>query len=142
MQLGLSAFHVATTTVNSAASEMGLGLQELLTTDGGFNLGMRASGLGRILKSATIIEPVIEDYIRGNAAIDTIKGPQSDAADFLMDKVNQAGGRINIENRYRTRSTDQFTQAIHDKDFVGAAVHAVPAILRERGTGLGCRHLH
>jgi len=130
-QLGISAFHVATTTVNSAASEMGLGLQELLTTKGGFNLGMRASGVGRILKSATIIEPVIEDYLRGNAAIKAMESGDSEAVDYLRGRVTEAGSRVNIENRYRTQALQRFNDAIKNGKPLTAGINLLPAMVEK-----------
>lgn len=129
-QLGVSAFHVATTTVNSAASELGLGMQELLNTKG-FNIGMRAKGLTRIVKASTVIEPLIEDYLRGNAAIKKIEGGNSDATAYLLDRVNKAGGRLNIENRYRTQSIKAFQKSLANKNIFGAGVHFLPAALEK-----------
>ncbi len=105
-QLGISAFHVATTTASSLGSEMGLAIQELA---GG---GQRLSALKRMLKVTTVIGPVVSDYLKGRSYIKALQGNENDALVALNEKINRAGGRLNIENRYRTQASDRLMNAI------------------------------
>jgi len=124
-QLGLSAFHVATTTVNSMASEFGLAIQEA------FGPHQQLSALTHALKGVSVIGGVVSDYMTGNDFIHKLERGDTDALDKLDSLVNVAGARINIENIYRTQAIERFNKAIEENKPISAALNAPFALIQK-----------
>ena len=121
-QLGLSGFHATFVTLDSAMSSMALGLQQVSRGITGRDLGQkgRATSIGQGLRN------MAEGFAFPVAAARTVRlgsearrawlDPQGATPEMakLADLLNTGGGRISMDQFYRSNASGTFFKNLHD----------------------------
>lgn len=121
-QLGLSPFHIFTTSLNAMVSKAALGVQEV--------------GRGRPLKAlkAFALTPTapIEGMVKGSNVLSEYlrKGGAPEMA-AVVDSLVAGGGRGKQPSQYSNQSVDNFLTHLKEGRFLHAAANAVPAVLEK-----------
>lgn len=124
-QLGLSGFHFTGSAINAGISDMALGLRQLATgkfIQGGKNLG---TGLIPFASFA-------KDIYKGANLINELKAGSPEAARFLEEKLNPAGGRLGLDTEYYNKAYQKMVDGFSSKTVGGAisgALHIPGAIV-------------
>lgn len=116
LQLGLSAFHALTETVGSMASDVGLGIQEIIG-------GRIIQGTKRIATSTTIVYPIFQDFMKGNSLINDLSAGKQEAITFVQNVLNPSGGRLGIETGYKMQAIERFTKSWSEGNITGTVVN-------------------
>lgn len=124
IQLGFSAFHFLTETVGSSAMELAGAIQDVAS-------GRFRSAAKKTFNAATVFKAPLDAWIRGNKLIKGVSQGLDDAIKFVENYINPAGGRLNIENRYRTQRWEKLTEDLKGR-MVGSAVKDVVPALAEK----------
>ncbi len=126
LNLGFSAFHGATTSLNSAFSDMGLGLQQLGTK------GQRVEGVKSIGRGITPLASVITDTLRGKDLVEayngTAKNPDPSAL-ATVEALKQAGGSPHQATYNQHYFQQSLQKAFAEGRFGSAAMQAVNPLL-------------
>lgn len=117
-QLGFSAFHLTGTAINAGISDMALGIRDLFS--GRIATGAQEIGRGLIPGSS-----FVRDAIAGNRLIEGLKSGNPTAQAFLKDKLNPAGGRLGIDQRYTNDMATKMMKAFKTKTVIGGIKGAV-----------------
>ena len=122
-QLGLSAFHLGFTSLDAGVSKLALGLEQVKS-------GQLGKGAGSIAQASTILGPAITGVRRGaklRAAYLSEK-PTGELGQ-MVDALVQAGGRVRMDEFYRTRALDALKGAWRRRSPGGVLGYALPALL-------------
>lgn len=126
-QLGLSAFHMTFTAIDSATSSLALGLQKI--AEGGTrNI---AKGLLDAGKSAIPIYAPIENFIKSNKFLKEYYKPGSQAGTIgeLVDAFQAAGGRVKMDQFYSNSAAGNFVKAWRSGNYPGAILRSPFALI-------------
>lgn len=107
VQLGLSAFHAVETAVNSAGSDWALGLRQLAA-------GRYVPAAESLIRGAVPGVSGLRHLVKGRAFRNALADSDPAALKVLDEVVNKAGGRLTIEDRYRTQFIKNFSDALHN----------------------------
>lgn len=123
VQLAIPGFHLALTVGESAVSKFALGLKQIAA-------GKVLGGAGSLAKAVSIIEPVIENTLRGNRLYKEWRKPGSTDPQTaaLAEWLKSSGGRTVMDSFYHTGITDKMVQAFRKGNIVGAALRLPAAI--------------
>ena len=120
-QLGLSGYHATFVTLDSMMSRMALGMQQVSRAVTGRDLGQmsRATSLGRGVRSiASSVTPAapIETVMHGSRLRQAWLDPANATPEMrrLADMLNTGGGRINMDQFYRSNASGAFFKNLHD----------------------------
>jgi hypothetical protein len=122
LQLGLSAFHVGFTTLDSMISRSALGVKQASRGDvmkGAYNI---AQGLNPA-------QPFMNIY-KGDKLLKAYLG-KLDSPEMapIVAALQQAGGRVKMDDFYRNATVNAFTQALRGKQWGSAAKAFLPTVL-------------
>ena len=122
LQLGLSAFHVGFTTLDAMTSRVALGVKQI-------SRGDVMSGAGNVAMGISPAQPFINIY-NGDRLLRAYLG-KLDSPELapIVDAIEQAGGKVKMDDFYRNTTVNAFKQAIRNEDYVGAAKSFLPTIL-------------
>lgn len=124
-QLGLSGFHAVVTSINAGLSDLGLGVQQLAQGD-------VAGGLKSVGRSASFgAYSVARDLYKGRNIVDGLVKDDPQAAEFLRDYLNPAGGRLAIDQNYKNAAYGNMTRAWANNEYIRAAGNAPLAIMQK-----------
>lgn len=99
-QLGLSAFHLTGTAINTSVSDLALSFQKL-------SRGEVGDALAPAARAVSIIGSPISAYFKGNAMLKEYMEPGKFAAiSHLADAMEIAGGRARMDPAYKALQTD------------------------------------
>lgn len=117
-QLGLSAFHLAFTTVDSATSTLALGMQHI--ADGSIGKGLANVGL-----AATGVAP-IRSLLLGRKGLQEWNNPGSTnpATAEIINALEAGGARAKMDEFLRPHFVDKFMDAMRAGTYGAAALHA------------------
>lgn len=122
MQLGLSLFHVGFTTMDSMISKTALGVTQL-------SRGDIAQGVGNIFQGSNPAQPVV-NLIKGDRLLRAYMGNLDDPnLAPIVDAIQQAGGRVKMDDFYRNEAVNTFKQALRNNDLWGATKAFLPTVL-------------
>lgn len=123
LQLGLSFFHVGFTSMDAIISKAALGMKQISRGDvleGAANVGMAMTG------------PVqsINNLLKGDRLLRAYNGGL-DAPELspLVQAIQEAGGRVKIDDFYRNESVNAFRQALRNEQYGAAAKAFLPTVL-------------
>jgi hypothetical protein len=121
-QLGLSAFHVGFTTLDSMTSRVALGVKQISRGDVG-------EGLSNMAIGASPAQPFLNIY-KGDKLLQAYLG-KIDSPDLapIVEAIEQSGGRVKMDDFYRNTSVNAFKQAIRSNDYLGAGKEFLPTVL-------------
>lgn len=138
IQLGLSAYHLGFTSMDSGTSQAALGLRKMLGSRE--SLGERVKGAGMV---ASFPAAPVTNIIRGNRYMELLKNAEPTSAEAgeaakklgfkpedalaLQEAFVQGGGRIGMDPRYTNQAVEKLKTALSQRDIWGAAKQAVPA---------------
>lgn len=122
LQLGLSAFHVGFTTLDSMVSRVSLGIKQMARGD-------VIEGAGNIGVGLSPAQPFLNIY-KGDRLLRAYLGKLDDP-DLapIVGAIMDAGGRVKMDDFYRNATVNGFKQALRAGDTVGAAKALLPTIL-------------
>lgn len=131
VQLGLSGFHLAMTTMDSATSKLALAFRNV-------GEGQFGKALGNAGKAATVFGPAIENVSRGNKMMKEWFHPGSTDPETaqLVYQMKQAGGRAKMDDFYHAGVAAKMTEAFRKGNYIGAALRAPLAGLELAGKPL------
>ena len=121
-QLGLSGFHATFVTLDSAISSMALGLQQVSRGVTGRDLGQKS----RMTSIGQGLQNMAEGFIFPIAAARTVRegsvvkrawlDPQGATPEYvkITDMLNAGGGRISMDQFYRSNASGTFFKNLHD----------------------------
>jgi hypothetical protein len=123
VQLAVPGFHLALTVGESAVSKFALGLKQIAA-------GKVVGGAASLAKAMSVVEPVIENTLRGNRLYKEWRKPGSTDPQTaaLADWLKASGGRPSMDSFYHTGITDKMVQAFRKGNFIGAALRLPAAI--------------
>jgi hypothetical protein len=126
LQLGLSAFHVGFTTMDSMISRAALGVKQI-------SRGDVLQGIGNVGQGLNPAQPFINIY-KGDKLLRAYLG-ELDSPDLapIVDAIQQAGGRVKMDDFYRNAQVNAFKQALRAEDYAGAAKAFLPTVLDRIG---------
>jgi hypothetical protein len=126
LQLGLSAFHVGFTTMDSMISRAALGVKQI-------SRGDILQGIGNVGQGLNPAQPFINIY-KGDKLLRAYLGELNnpDLAP-IVDAIQQAGGRVKMDDFYRNAQVNAFKQALRAEDYAGAAKAFLPTVLDRIG---------
>ena len=121
-QLGLSAFHVGFTTLDSMVSKVALGVKQMARGD-------IAEGAANVALGVSPTQPFSNLY-KGDRLMRAYLG-RLDDPDLapIVDAIQEAGGRVKMDDFYRNATVNAFKQAIRSGDRAGMAKELLPTIL-------------
>lgn len=122
LQLGLSAFHVGFTSMDAMISKAALGVKQM-------SRGDIMEGAGNVAQGLNPAQPFVNIY-KGDKLLRAYLGDLTnpDLAP-IVDAIQQAGGRVKMDDFYRNAQVNAFKQALRSKDYVGAAKSFLPTVL-------------
>lgn len=125
LQLGLSAFHLIGTAINSGVSDLALGTGKLVKGD--------ISGLKNIGRAFTGVGSFSNDVYNGNQFIKDLRAGNPVADDFLKEKFNPAGARLKIDQTYINRAADKMIESFKKQTISGAlgGLLRIPSVVME-----------
>lgn len=130
-QLGLSAFHLGFVSLDSTISAFARGAEQLSRGELG-----RASL--QISKSLVPLYAPIESFIRGDKVLKEYYKPGSQGADIaeIVDALQKGGGRVRMDQIYRTGAANSFLKAVHAGNYPGAMLRAPFALIEKASAPL------
>ena len=104
-QLGLSAFHVGFTTLDAMLSKQSLGIHQI-------SRGDIVKGIGSVIQAYNPAQPLMNLY-KGDKLLKAYLG-RIDDPDMapIVDALQQAGGRVKMDDFYRVAGVNEFKQAL------------------------------
>jgi hypothetical protein len=124
-----SAFHGTGTAIRAAASDAALGVRQVVRGLKDGDLGTATQGATRLavspvaaVRQAWISQKLLTDLRSDN--------PSPGAMDFL-DKLNQAGGRLGLDERYQTQWWNKLKTEVANQNYPGAAARLMPAVVEK-----------
>jgi hypothetical protein len=128
-QLGLSAFHVGFTTLDAMNSKVALGNKQISRGIGTLNAQDVIKGLGSIATGISPHQP-IANLIKGDKLLRAYLGHlDSEEMAPIVAALQDAGGRVRMDDFYRNATVNEFTQALRRGDAWGAAKSFVPHMM-------------
>lgn len=120
LQLGLSGFHLGTTSLNSVISQ--------------FALGAKQAARGEILKGAKNILTAPAAPIRnliqgGRVAGDYLRPDQAKQYAATAKAVETAGGRVGMGEEYTNNAIERMMQSFANKKYLKGALQSIPAAI-------------
>lgn len=121
-QLGLSAFHVGFTTMDTMVSKVALGVKQMARGD-------LVKGIGNVAQGFNPAQPVM-NIVKGDRLLRAYLG-ELDSPEMapIVDAIQQAGGRVRMDDFYRNAAVNAFTQALRRRDALGMAKSFLPSLL-------------
>jgi hypothetical protein len=121
--LGLSAFHLTGEVIRSGVSRAALGIEDLIH-------GKPVRGSLRI---ATAPAGPFLDFVRGSKVLHDWFKPGSEGAPIaaITDALMAGGGRVRMDEAFRTGATESMRKALREGNFPGALVRAPWALLEQ-----------
>jgi hypothetical protein len=131
VQLGLSGFHLAMTSMDSATSKLALGLRQL--GEGQFKEAAKSAGM-----ASTVLGPAVENIMRGNKMLREWFNPGSTDPETaqLVKLMKEGGGRAKMDDFYHTGVADKMMEAYRKGNYLGAALRAPAAAIELAGKPL------
>jgi len=130
-QLGISAYHLTFTGIDSATSKVALGVEQI--AQGKFLSGALNIAKGTI-GNAALYAP-IENYIKGSKVLREYTKPGSVGGELtaIVDSLIKAGGRVEMDTFYKNSSVESFWKAFREKtpEGYGKAIWRAPWALLE-----------
>lgn len=121
LQLGISAFHATTTSVNAATSEIALGIKQL-------SQGKPIKAAGHMLSGAATVPSIIRTVVNGSRLMREYLEPGSYAKmEEEANAVAQAGGRIK-QNTLELNPFAKFANAVRN-GAIGEGLSAIPGAI-------------
>ena len=122
-QLGLSAFHLGFTSLDSSVSDMALALERL-------SRGDVARAVVPAARSLTLVGSPIKTLLTGNHLLREYLEPGRFAQMArLADAVAQAGGRVRMDPYYKNQAIESFWKAWGEGNYARAGLRAFPAAM-------------
>jgi hypothetical protein len=122
-QLGISAFHLGFTSLDSSVSDMALALERL-------SRGDVARAAVPAVRSLTLVGSPIKTLLTGNKLLREYLEPGRFAQiSRLADAVAQAGGRVHMDPYYKNQSIESFWKAWGEGNYARAGLRAFPAAM-------------
>jgi 2'-5' RNA ligase len=131
LQLGVSGFHFTGVAINAGVSDLALGLRQVGRGAKEIDLGRMGRGAARAAGSVVPFQSFARDLYHGRALIEGLKSGAPEAYAFLEETLNPAGGRLNIDTRYRNKAAENMVRAFRNQNYIGAALR-VPLALVEQ----------
>lgn len=128
VQLGLSGFHLAFTTMDSMISKAALSIEQAAAGD--WKNAAKSAAI-----TGTVFGPVIENVRKGNKVMQEWYHPGTTTPDIaaIVDAMKAAGGRVKMDDFYRTNVTDKMVEALKHGNVVGAALRLPFSLLELTG---------
>lgn len=125
VQLGLSAFHLSFTTLDSLISKTALGIRQL-------SEGQILRGTGSVLSGMDIVTQPIRNYLKGDKVLKAYFQPGSQGAEMerIIDGLIAAGGRVKMDSFYKNSAVESFWKALDANNYPGAALRIIPATIQ------------
>ena len=121
-QLGLSAFHVGFTTMDAMISKASLGVKQI-------SRGDVLSGVANVAQGLNPAQPFINIY-KGDRLLRAYLGKLDDPSLApIVEAIEQAGGRVKMDDFYRNTTVNAFKQALRAGDKWGATKSFLPTVL-------------
>jgi GGDEF domain-containing protein/uncharacterized protein (UPF0147 family) len=122
-QLGLSAFHLGFTALDSSVSDLALGLERI-------SRGEVWQSMTPAMRSFTILGSPINTMLKGNKLLREYMEPgKFEEMAALADAVAQAGGRVHIDPYYKNQAIESFWKAWKQGSYGKAGLRAFPAAM-------------
>lgn len=131
LQLGVSGFHFTGVAINAGVSDLALGLRQMARGATSGDVGVLGRGTARAAGSLVPFQSFARDLYHGRALVEGLKNGSPDAAGFLEEKLNPAGGRLRIDARYRNQAYDNLVRAFHNDNYIGAALRLPLALIEQ-----------
>lgn len=123
LQLGLSFFHVGFTSMDAIISKAALGVKQI-------SRGDIAEGLGNVGMSLTGPVQSINNLLKGDKLLRAYNGGlEAPELSPLVQAIQDAGGRVKIDDFYRNESVNAFRQALRNEQYWGATKAFLPTVL-------------
>lgn len=125
-QLGLSAYHLRFTAIDSAVSKLALGIEQ--ASRGDFSNALKSAG---VAATAPVGGPAVENLIRGNKVLKEYTKPGSVGGQFpaIVDALVKGGGRVQMDKFYKNSAVEGFHKALAEGNYPGALLRAPFAAL-------------
>ncbi len=125
-QLGLSAFHLMMTTLDSATSKMSLSFKQL-------GAGKVSEAGKSLLSAASVFGPAIQNIHNGNLILREWMKPGSTTPEIaqVVDAMKAAGGRAKMDDFYHTGMTDKMMEAFRKGNTLGGVLRAPMAAMEQ-----------
>jgi ADP-Ribosyltransferase in polyvalent proteins len=121
-QLGLSAFHLGFTTLDSMVSKAALGAQQL-------SRGQIIKGVANVAQSMNPLQPFMNLY-KGDKLFRAYMGDLSNPAMRpIVEALIQGGGRVKLDDFYKNDTVNAFRQAVRRRDIWGATKKLLPTLM-------------
>jgi hypothetical protein len=126
VQLGLSAFHLLNTTLDSSASKLALALKQGAS-------GQKMEAAKSLASTASIIGPAIGNFRNGNLVMKEWLKPGSTTPEVaaVVDAMKAAGGRIKMDEFYQTGMTAKMMDAWKRGNVLGAVLRSPFAAIEQ-----------
>lgn len=123
-QLGLSAFHLMFTAVDSTVGKLALAGEYL-------SQGKVGKAFLNTAKAATPLYSPIENIIKGNRIAKAYRNPALATGEMaqMIDALQAGGGRVHMDSFYKNSSVESFWKALKTGNYPGAALRAFPAAI-------------
>jgi hypothetical protein len=122
LQLGFSLFHLGFTTLDAMTSRVALGVKQI-------SRGQPIKGFGNVVMGLFPAQPFINFY-KGDKLLRAYLGKLDDPTFApIADAIEQAGGRIRMDDFYRNAEVNAFQQALKRGDYLLAGRKALPTLL-------------
>jgi hypothetical protein len=120
-QLGLSAYHLRFTAIDSAVSKLALAIEQ--ASRGDVSGAAKSAG---IASTAPGHGPAVDNLIRGNKVLNEYTKPGTVGGDYarIVDALIKGGGRVTMDKYYKNSSIESFWKAFHEGNHIGAAFRA------------------
>ena len=142
MELSFSPFHAVAETLEVGASSIGLGLQKIVNGGMAGDVSRMVDGVKDLAKGLLIGVPASTERAKlGTAMMDYISKedfkntPEGKAflksfpnAASLMDDLFAGGAKLANSQDWKVGAAQSFTNALHQDNYIGAALRAVPAL--------------
>ncbi len=126
MQLGLSAFHIGFTTMDSMISRVALGVKQI-------SRGDIAHGAANVAIGSSPVQPIL-NVLKGDRLLRAYLGKLDDP-DLapIVEALQQGGGRVSMDDLYRSTQVNKFKQALRNEDTLAAGKAFLPWLLDRIG---------
>jgi hypothetical protein len=116
-QLGLSAFHLGFTSMEASISKGALGFEQLMR-------GRPVKAAMSFAEAAPGIVSPFRTFFKGNKLLNEWYKPGSQGGEIaaIADELAKAGGRVRMDDYYRTNAIKNMTEAWRDGNVIGAAL--------------------
>lgn len=122
--LGISAFHLTATSINAGLSDLALGAKKIISGD-------VAEGALQMAKGATPFASFASDTYKGNKFLTDLKNNSPEAYKILNEKVNPAGARLKLDNRYQIKAYENMKTAFKNGNIIGGVLRTPSALIEQ-----------